>query len=129
MKKIAFVILTIVLVFSLTSCKVNWFDQQYDVPWWAIAIPVFVFSAIVLFVAGKHIASKKYVCPKCNKSFYPKWWQAALSIHMNDDRVFKCPHCGRKGFCPIVCAVGGEHPRAMLAPTPDAERREDRNTT
>ena len=92
MKKIAFVILTIVLVFSLSSCKVNWFDQQYDVRWWAIAIPVLVFSAIVLFVAGKHIASK---------SFYPKWWQAALSIHMNDDRVFKCPHCGRKGFCPL----------------------------
>ena len=117
MKKIAFVILTIVLVFSLTSCKVNWFDQQYDVPWWAIAIPVFVFSAIVLFVAGKHIASKKYVCPKCNKSFYPKWWQAALSIHMNDDRVFKCPHCGRKGFCPIVCGK-------CDAPAPNAERRE-----
>ena len=56
MKKIAFVILTIVLVFSLTSCKVNWFDQQYDVPWWAIAIPVLVFSAIVLFVAGKHLS-------------------------------------------------------------------------
>ena len=51
MKKIAFVLLTIVLAFSLTSCKVNWFDQQYDVPWWAIAIPVFVFSAIVLFGA------------------------------------------------------------------------------
>ena len=69
MKKIAFVILTIVLVFSLTSCKVNWFDQQYDVPWWAIAIPVIVFSTIVWFAAGKYIASKKYVCPKCNKSF------------------------------------------------------------
>jgi len=101
MKKISFVLLTIVLVFSLTSCKVNWFDQQYDVPWWAVAIPVLVFSVIVLFVASKHITSKKYVCPKCNKSFYPKWWQAVFSIHMNDDRVFKCPHCGRKGFCPL----------------------------
>lgn len=92
-------ILICTMTVLLTSCQVNWFDRQYDVPWWGIAIPVVVFSAIVFFAAGKHIASKKYVCPKCNKTFCPKWWKAALSIHMNDDRVFKCPYCGRKGFC------------------------------
>ena len=101
MKKVFLSSLFIISTFLLSSCQVNWFGSHFDVPWWAIAIPVLVFSAIVLFVAGKHLASKKYVCPKCNKSFYPKWWQAALSIHMNDDRVFKCPHCGRKGFCPL----------------------------
>ena len=101
MKKLYFVFVTVVLTFSLTSCKVNWFDRQYDAPWWAVAVPVLVFSAAVIFVASKHIASKKYVCPKCSRSFYPKWWQAAFSIHMNGDRVFKCPHCGRKGFCPL----------------------------
>ena len=101
MKKLAFVFITVALTFSLTSCKVNWFDQKYDVPWWVIAVPVVIFSAIVFFVAGKLIASKEYVCPKCNKTFHPKWWQAAFSIHMNDDRVFKCPHCGRKDFCHI----------------------------
>ncbi len=101
MKKIAFVLLTVVLSISLTSCQVNWFDKHYDVPWWVIAVPVVIFSAIVWFAVGKHIASKKYVCPKCNKSFYPTWRQAAISIHMNDDRVFKCPHCGRKGFCHV----------------------------
>lgn len=101
MKKVSIVWLMLVLSFSLTSCKVNWFDQQYDVQWWVIAIPVIIFFAIVWIAAGKHIASKKYVCPKCNKTFYPKWWVAAVSIHMNDDRVFKCPHCGRKGFCPL----------------------------
>ena len=101
MKKLAFVFITVALTFSLTSCKMNWFDQQYDVPWWVIAVPVAIFSVTVWFAAGKHIASKKYICPKCNKSFYPKWRQAAFSIHMNDDRVFKCPNCGRKGFCPL----------------------------
>ena len=101
MKKIAIVLLIIIWAFALTSCEVNWFEQQYDVPWWMIALPVAVLFVIVWFATGKYIASKKYVCPKCNKTFYPKWWQAALSIHMNDDRVFKCPHCGRKGFCPI----------------------------
>lgn len=101
MKKAAIVWLIFVLPLSLSSCKVNWFDQQYDVPWWVIAVPVVIFSAIVFFVAGKHITSKEYVCPKCNKTFHPKWWQAAISIHVNDDRVFRCPHCGRKGFCPL----------------------------
>lgn len=101
MKKAAIVWLMLVLPLSLTSCKVNWFDQQYDVPWWVIAVPVVMLSAIVFFVAGKHIASKEYVCPKCNKTFHPKWWKAAFSIHMNDDRVFKCPHCGRKEFCSL----------------------------
>ena len=100
MKKIlALFVLICILTVLLTSCQVNWFDQQYDVPWWVIAVPVTIFSVLVWIVAGKHIASKKYVCPKCNKTFYPKWWKAALSIHMNDDRVFKCPNCGRKGFC------------------------------
>ncbi len=85
----------------LTSCQVNWFGKHYEVSWWVIAVPVVVFSAIVWIVAGKHIASKKYVCPKCNQTFNPKWWRATVSIHMNDDRVFKCPHCGRKGFCHV----------------------------
>lgn len=94
-------LLVIALALSLVSCQVNWFDRQYDVPWWGIAVPILIFLAIAFFAVGKHIASKKYVCPKCNKTFYPKWWQTAFSIHMNDDRVFKCPHCGRKGFCPL----------------------------
>lgn len=101
MKKVVIVWIMIVLSLSLTSCKVNWFDQQYDVPWWVIAVPVVIISAIVFFALGKHISSKKYICPKCNKAFYPKWWQAAFSIHANDDRVFKCPHCGEKGFCSL----------------------------
>lgn len=99
MKRIIFVFLTCVLSFSLTSCQVNWFDKHYAVPWWIIVIPTVIFSLIVWIAAGKHIAAKRYVCPKCNRSFYPKWWKAAISIHMNDDRVFKCPNCGRKGFC------------------------------
>lgn len=100
-KILVLIVLICIMTLSMTSCRVNWFDKHYDVPWWLIAVPVTAFSVIVWIVAGKHIASKKYVCPKCNKTFYPKWWKAAVSIHINDDRVFKCPHCGRKGFCKI----------------------------
>lgn len=84
---------------SLTSCKVNWFDKQYDVPWWTVAIPVTVITVTVILLAGKIISSKKYICPECGKSFHPKWWQAMLSLHINSDRLFKCPHCGKRSFC------------------------------
>ena len=99
MKKIVFALITMVSAVTLTSCEFNWFGSQYDVAWWVIAAPTILFSAIIFFAAGKYIASQKYVCPKCNKTFYPKWWKAAVSIHINDDRVFKCPHCQRRGFC------------------------------
>lgn len=86
---------------SLTSCTVNWVDRTYEVPWWVIVIPSVLFVVIAWWLAGKHISSQEYVCPECGKKFYPKWRQAAFSVHMNDDRVLKCPHCGKKGFCPL----------------------------
>ncbi len=105
-KRFTLVALTSVLVFSLASCQVNWFDRHYDVPWWVIVVPAGIFSLIIWVTASKYIASKQHVCPKCNSTFYPKWWKAAISIHMNDDRVFKCPHCGRKSFCHISRETG-----------------------
>lgn len=53
MKKVSIAWLMLVLSFSLTSCKVNWFDQQYDVQWWVIAIPVIIFFAIAWIAAGR----------------------------------------------------------------------------
>ena len=86
-------------ILSLSSCQVNWFDKHYDLHWWVIAIPTVIFSMMIWIAAGSYIASKKYVCSKCNQTFYPKWWKAAVSVHMGDSRVFKCPQCGEKGFC------------------------------
>lgn len=85
----------------LTSCKVNWFDKSYDLPWLFVAIPTVLFVLIVMIAAGKYIAKKTFVCEKCYKSFHPKWWKAMLSLHVNDDRIFKCPHCGKRGFCHV----------------------------
>jgi len=88
-------------IFTLSACDVHFGDNHYDIPWYFIAIPVIIFTAIVFAVAGKIIANKKYVCPKCYKTFSPKWWVAAFSLHINGERLFKCPHCGRKNFCHI----------------------------
>ena len=99
MRRLMLVVFAVFLTPCLTSCEVHWFNQSYDVPWWTIAIPVTLIFVVTWFFAGKIIAKKEYRCPKCQKNFYPTWWKAAFSIHINDDRVFKCPHCGRKGFC------------------------------
>ena len=61
----------------LSSCQANWFGSHFDVPWYFIAVPVFVLF-IVLYVI---IVSKTYVCPKCKTEFKPKWYQIYITIH------------------------------------------------
>ena len=87
------------LCLSLTACQVNWFDKRYDVPWWFIAVPVTILTVVIFWLAGRHIANKQYPCPSCGQSFHPTWRQAILSLHVNDERLFKCPHCGKRSFC------------------------------
>ena len=95
-------ILLVSLPTLLTSCRVNWFDQQYDVPWWMIAIPVAVWSLAWLIGGSLYIASKTYRCPLCARTFSPKWYRAMLSVHVNGDRLFKCPHCGKRKLCQLI---------------------------
>lgn len=90
----------------LTSCEVHWGGKSYEVQWWVNAVLIFLILSVTFIVAGLIISKTKYSCPKCNGIFYPKWWKAAFSIHMNSDRVFKCPHCGRRGFCNQVWGDG-----------------------
>ena len=102
MKKKVMFLLMFVLMACLTSCQVNWFDKQYTVPWWLVVIPSVIIVVVALVLTGKHITSQQYVCPECGEKFYPNFWKAMFSVHMNDNRVLKCPYCGRKGFCPPV---------------------------
>ena len=101
LKRILFIAFLLIMTFTLTSCRVNWFDEQYDVPWYVVAIPTAIFCAIVFFIAGKTISNKLYICPRCGGEFHPNFWLAMFSLHIGSDRYFKCPKCGRKGFCHI----------------------------
>ncbi len=99
MKKFSLASCAFIVLLSLCSCQVNVSSATYDVPWWIIIVPTVVFIFVVWYAVGKYISKKKYVCPSCHKTFYPKWWGAAFSLHVNDDRALKCPHCKKKSFC------------------------------
>lgn len=92
MKKILFFPL---VVLTLTSCKINWFGASYDVPWWAIVIP----AAIILIISHICIIRTTFVCPKCENSFRPHFYEISAWIHMGNKRACKCQKCGYKGFC------------------------------
>jgi len=95
MKKALFSLSLLLSVLFLTSCQINWFGDSYDVPWFFIAIPVF----IILLVSYIILISNAYICPECKTEFKPKWYQFSVCFHFNGKRVVKCPKCGRKGFC------------------------------
>lgn len=100
MKRII-LILTVALTLVLTSCDVHFGELHYDVPWWTIAIPTGIILLAVFIIGGIVLSKKEYVCPYCGNTFSPKWYKAAYTIHFNDDRVFKCPHCKKRGLCNI----------------------------
>ncbi len=99
-KKIA-IFFVLICSLLLTSCQVNWFGDQIDVEWWVIAVPVAIILIATWGIGGLLISKKSYICPECKKVFHPKWWKTAFSVHVGNDRVFKCPNCGRKGFCKV----------------------------
>ena len=95
MKKLRFSLLLLISTLALSSCKVNWFTTQYEVPWYYVAIPVTLLFVVIYVI----LISQTFVCPECKTEFKPKWYQLYVTVHFNGSRIAKCPNCGRKGFC------------------------------
>ena len=89
----AFALMPILL---LTSCDTHIGNAHYDVPWWVIAIPI----VLILVIAHVCVICKRFQCPACQTEFRPKWYEISAWLHNHGERVVKCPHCGRRGFCP-----------------------------
>ena len=79
----------------LTSCKVNWFGDTLDVPWYYVVIPV----VLVFVVAYALIMAQTYICPHCKTEFKPKWYQLSICVHFMGKRLAKCPECKRTSYC------------------------------
>ena len=99
MRKIMFLVLTVLSAVSLSACQVNWFDKTIEVPWYVVALPTILILFVSLAVAYRVIFSRTYVCPICKTEIKPKWNDFSLSVHVNGKRLAKCPHCGKKSFC------------------------------
>lgn len=95
MKKIFISLFLLISTLMLSSCRVNWFGDKIDVPWYYIAIPIIILIAVLYPL----MLSRTYVCPDCKTEFKPKWYHLFITIHFNGSRMAKCPKCGRKGFC------------------------------
>ena len=97
MKKTFLISILLTAVMSMTSCKVNWFGETVDAPWYYVAIPV-----LLIFVIGYIILmSKTYVCPHCKTEFKAKPYQLYVTVHFGGKRLAKCPNCNKKGFCEV----------------------------
>ena len=95
MKKVFSVFMLLITTLSLTSCKVNWFGDTLDVPWYYVAVPVF----LIFLLAYINLMSKTYVCPHCKAEFKVKPYQLSVTVHSFGKRLAKCPNCGIRGFC------------------------------
>ena len=67
----------------------------------AVAVLIAVCVLLVVWLCeGRALSEKTFICGECGKEFSPKWWKAGFSAHMGANTALKCPHCGKKGFCP-----------------------------
>ena len=101
-KKISALILIVLLAATLTSCYVHVGRTYYERPWWYVTLIALAFIVPSLILVGIYISRHDYICSECGGRFHPKWYTAAFSIHIGSRRVFKCPHCGHRGFCDPV---------------------------
>lgn len=95
MKKVFLFSALAALALSLSSCKVNWFGETIDAPWYTVAIPVILIFAVAYVI----LMSRTFVCPYCKTEFKAKPHQLYVMVHFNGKRIAKCPNCNRKGFC------------------------------
>ena len=87
------------MIFTLCSCKVNWFTETIEVPWYYVVVPIVLIVVPITVLVYATIIKATYICPECKTEFKPKWNHFFVCFHMMGERVAKCPKCGRKGFC------------------------------
>ncbi len=82
---------------TMAACTVNWFGGTVEVPWYAVAIPVFLVAALGYIILMTNI----YVCPHCKTEFRAKPYQLSVTVHANRRRLAKCPCCKKTSFCKV----------------------------
>ncbi len=92
-------LLLVALLPLLTACTLVFGDTRYDVPWWVILITVGAVLLLILVPALKSTRRVWFTCPVCHKKFKPTAAKLLFSLHVNDHRILRCPHCGKRNMC------------------------------
>jgi len=106
MKKFLFLFLTLIMLLSLSSCAINWFDgESYDVPWWFSLLIISALMAPAVILMFHSVTSEFRRCPKCRHRFKPKWYKSFGALFIgektncqSESRLYKCPKCKYKGL-------------------------------
>ncbi len=73
--------------------------QRLDTPP-VITLFFIILGILICIFTYIYLVTRTYRCPSCGHTFKPKWNEISVTIHLGDERVVRCPRCGRKGFCP-----------------------------
>jgi len=67
--------------------------------WWPFVIGLIIALSGAVWLTVRYFHSVDYVCPNCQTTFVPSYWQALVARHTIKTRRLTCPHCHGKYFC------------------------------
>ena len=60
---------------------------------------IFLVAAIVVVLIAKNIATHKFKCKHCSKTFRIKWPRVIVTEHSENEYMLVCPYCKTKDWC------------------------------
>ncbi len=88
--------------------QLNFGNEHILVPW-QIGVGVLIFFILlgIAFAVGlnksflREHAGKYYACSWCGHRFKPEPKKLKRSLLTNDERILKCPKCGKVDYCAL----------------------------
>ncbi|RKY83464.1 hypothetical protein DRQ11_13030 [candidate division KSB1 bacterium] len=98
-KKVIFLVTAYVVVVSLLAFILIPLYMPYTLAAWFIVALGGVF-ALVRWLAHNTV----YVCPNCGHRFTISAFRYAISPHMWEKKLLRCPKCGKREWCRVLYA-------------------------
>lgn len=66
-----------------------------------LLLAILPIAVILGLVFAGDMSKTVYTCQQCGTRFRAKWYNFLLSGHYDEDKVLKCPKCGKKHRCVV----------------------------